>query len=303
METDRTRHPELPWDLLKRPLTELLVASHNKLEREWPESSWPAPGWGQIVLRGVVLATRNSWDTIVHLSKDDPGKWDAFHLDRFAAEGPTLARTVLDSLFLVCFLFEDAPKRMEWYLRAGYREFFEKNQRYQKRYRGDAAWVDWLHRHERWTAAAKAMFAAGDLAANDPINRITPFPHPGGMLRKDSPIGDDLRTFLGYVRDWFYRSMSQYAHLSLPGLFQRVIPLLEAKGDFSEQQDEILHKSRSNCVLTSSTIALAIVSELEGQFQFGLKQRIREVWGILAADGFWGEATDLFEMRYDDLLR
>jgi hypothetical protein len=57
---------------------------------------------------------------------------------------PPLARTILDSLFTVVFLFEDLPTRIKWYLKSGWRELFEEHQRCRKTYDADPAWSTWL---------------------------------------------------------------------------------------------------------------------------------------------------------------
>jgi hypothetical protein len=62
----------------------------------------------------------------------------------------------------------------------------------------------------------------------------------------------------------------------------------------------VLDESRSDDVFTTITLVVALLSELEIEFRFGLTDRLKYVWGIIQE--YWGEAKDLYTRRYGTAL-
>jgi len=61
-----------------------------------------------------------------------------------------------------------------------------------------------------------------------------------------------------------------------------------------------LKKYKSDCVITTISLVLALLSEIEGEFHFGRAERLRYIWVTLS--GFSGVAKELYEFRYGDVL-
>src|SRR5207244_2630765 len=104
-------------------LDSLGVATFNKLEREWP-SAVPAHKASSLVLRLLVAVSENTYRTIRYFCADKSD--DGARKLQYALSAPPMARTILDALFTIIFLFEDLPARTAWYVRAGWREMEEK---------------------------------------------------------------------------------------------------------------------------------------------------------------------------------
>ena len=124
------------------------------------------------------------------------------------------------------------------------------------------------------------------------LKRITYWPIPSQMKAQAKD-----REFLDYLDDWFYKTLSQDAHLSFPGLAHRGAALLVKPGDERTAQ---LEKRRSQAVFTTITVVLALASEMEHLLKFGLSERLAYVWGVLIK--YWEEADDLYKMRYAQFL-
>ena len=100
-----------------------------------------------------------------------------------------------------------------------------------------------------------------------------------------------------YLNDWFYRELSSASHLSWPGFAHRAAHLLNP--DEGQRQNR-LRKYKSDCVMTSLVLVLALLSEIECEFRYGRSERLRYVWKLLA--GFSGEADEVYKLRYADRL-
>lgn len=67
-----------------------------------------------------------------------------------------------------------------------------------------------------------------------------------------------------------------------------------------EQRKPILDKFKSDYVMTTITLVLALASEIQIEFNYQLSERLKYIWSIL--NPFWGEAKELYDYRYATLL-
>jgi hypothetical protein len=86
--------------------------------------------------------------------------------------------------------------------------------------------------------------------------------------------------FFKYLEDWFYRELSQETHLTLPGLVKRG-SLLDAAEKNTPNSDEHLEQYRAVQATMAFVLMLAICSELEHYFRFGLRDRLLVMWHML----------------------
>ena len=123
-------------------------------------------------------------------------------------------------------------------------------------------------------------------AAITPAEEASPkliqwFPNPGKMPVQTAGWRQD---YLRYLNDWFYRGLSAESHPSLNGFGKRAGFLFAPS---PEDRRRVLDKSRSDDVFTTITLVVALLSELEIEFRFGLSDRLKYVWGIIQE--YWGE--------------
>jgi hypothetical protein len=67
-----------------------------------------------------------------------------------------------------------------------------------------------------------------------------------------------------------------------------------------EQRDRDLDKFRSDCLVVTVALALAVLSEIRIEFRYDLAERLKYVWGVLKP-GFL-MTRELYGYRYENLL-
>ena len=283
---------QLPFGTIRTQLEEGLIAVGNKLEREWPRK-WSVYPEAAVVLRGTIAVTENTYHTVRILCAD-PHPHPSVRPE-FVASVPPLARTVLDSLFTLVFLFEDLPVRIKWYLKSGWRELSEEHHRYRQTYGTDPTWSEWLSKQG---AFLDQMRVDWNITPEEQANpSIIPWwPTPGQM--KAHKVTSQTRTdYLSYLNDWYYRELSADSHLSWPGLARRSMHFLDKN---REQRNRDLNKFRSDCFTVTIALVLAVLSEIQIELGYDLKERLKYVWGVLNP-GFL-MVRELYKYRYEKLL-
>ena len=277
----------LDFKVIGQQLDEALEALKNMIDRDWPRH-YDIPGARALFLTMIKVAII-TYHSVRFLAADSP-KNSAPPLE-FALSIPPLTRSLLDQLFAVVFLTEDLTTRTLWYYKAGWREAKEAYDRYNAKYGEDQKWAHWLTLNGEFLESIRTEWGVSNEEAAD-LNRIKYWPIPSQMKAQAKD-----REFLTYLDDWFYKTLSQDAHLSFPGLAHRGAALLIKPG---EERTAQLEKRKSQAVFTTVTIVLALASEMEHLLQFGLGGRLAFVWGVLVK--YWEEAEDLYRMRYEQLL-
>lgn len=280
----------IPFSTIRDQLDSLLVATANKLEREFP-AALTHGGDAANILRSLVLVAQNTYLTMRYFCADSPP--DPARKRSFALSVPPLARTILDGLFTVTFLCEDLPERSSWYEKAGWREMKEYYDRATQRYGGDQAWQQHLVEYSELLDMARQWWqiTAEEVADAKKI-KYWPTPSQTIMLASD----DGARSFLAYMNDWFYRELSQDSHVSWPGLSRRAAYLLIDRP--TDVDRENLAKQKSDSLLTAIIILAALLSEIECALHFGFGERLKYVWSVI--NTLSSASREIFDMRYRD---
>src|SRR5436190_22905790 len=113
-------------------------------------------------------------------------------------------------------------------------------------------------------------------------------------MAKHQGTSDARRAFLKYLEDWFYRDLSQDAHLSCPGLVRRVGYLLVRHP--TDEDRERLVKQKSDALMDAAVMLLAMLSEISVELHFGLEQRLKYVWALFRTAG--PATEELYKRRY-----
>ncbi|HBB94189.1 MAG TPA: hypothetical protein DC054_02250 [Blastocatellia bacterium] len=125
-------------------------------------------------------------------------------------------------------------------------------------------------------------------------------------LKRDKTASQDTLDYIEYVNDWLYRELSGQTHLNVSGITLRGVHFSTAEAklvfgdDWEAKRNEKLEEYRQEQVWLSIILMLAIVSEIEGHFNFGRNQKAREVWTILCK--YSDYALDLWDARYSTVL-
>jgi hypothetical protein len=178
-----------------------------------------------------------------------------------------------------------------------WRELAEEIERFAAAYGTDPEWAEPLN--ERRALLQKGKVALGITEDEESgAVKIKHWPIPSGMLRILKPT-DDRHRYIQYLTDWFYRRLSQEVHHSWSGL-ARSYPLLGPKQLSDSSREYHLELLRTRQVNISLTLMMAVITELELEFRFGLNERAKYVWSILR--GWSDEARDVYDHSYAPIL-
>ena len=265
-----------------------VVAFGNLLERERPQKRQVTTS-ARSLLRFLVLVSDNTYRTMRYFCADLPES------DRpkseYALSAPPLARTVLDALFTVVFLFDDLDSRISWYLKSGWREYADEHERLRTTYGSDPQWSDFLTSHA--AVVESERLSSGVTVQEQTRPRIIPWwPIPGQIINHQQ-TSQVRRDYLKYLNDWFYRELSQDSHLSWRGLVRRVAYLVLPKDN---EAWERVQKQKSDSLFTTVILLLAMISEIEIELGYERRERLGEIWKILLPYSI--PATEIFELRY-----
>ncbi|MDA8100216.1 MAG: hypothetical protein M0042_11395 [Nitrospiraceae bacterium] len=286
--------PVLNYETIARPFSDLLIATENKLDREWPQER-DATGGPQVLVRSLVLVSANTYHTMRFFCADVPV--DSVRKPEYALSASPLARTILDALFTVVFIFDDLSENTTWYYKSGWKEYKAELDRYRLAYSADPVWTEYLRRSEQLLDALTRQFRIVPDEIRDP-GRITWWPTPSQMAAY-SRLSEERQRYLQYLNDWFMRELSQDSHLSWPGLARRSGPLLAR--DLLADSTSSLLKQKSDVMAVSTVLLLALLSEIEIEFHFGLVERLMYLWGIL--NSYFQVSSEIFSLRYSARLR
>jgi hypothetical protein len=215
----------------------------------------------------------------------------------FVLSVPPLVRSLLDQVFTVCFISEDPQTRSLQYHKSGWREINERNTRERKRYGNDPKWERRLTEQHKLLQQLAVLANIASEESTDPKKFINYWPIPSQMIKGcHAPV---TREFMKFLEDWFYRELSQEAHLSQPGLISRAYPLIIDLPP--ERIDEHIALRRSMFAMTTITLTVALLSEIQGILRFPeISERLKYLWGLLKE--LWVDPKDLYERRYQNLL-
>ena len=106
------------------------------------------------------------------------------------------------------------------------------------------------------------------------------------------------RAFMKYLDDWFYKDLSQQAHLGGTGLMKRASVLILGRHD--PERERALRVNKYSWCGQTIALMLALASELEAYFGFGLRERLSYIWGLTVP--VIVVANELYDKRYAALL-
>ncbi|MBV8451904.1 MAG: hypothetical protein JOZ29_06475 [Deltaproteobacteria bacterium] len=259
----------LDFKLIKDQINRLLESVPNKLELEWPKSRTASSDPAFLVLLGTANIVSNTFKAIRLLCSDKSQDWRL--RPEMALVVPTLARTILDALYICIFLFKDLPSRADWYVCSGWKELAEYIDRARRDYASDPDWAEYLIDADTNLASLAKLIAKPP----DELRRTRWWPTPHKM--NSSTKSPTTAAFFGYLNDWFYREFSQVSHGSLPGLIHTVGALRDlAKGEAAK-----LEQLRGYYSMRAVMLLITFYSEIEAELTIGVTSDLKYVWQML----------------------
>lgn len=293
-----TRPADIDASVITVPLDNAMKALRNKIEREWPRRYQNIPGAREFVLLNVATTEITS-RSVRYLCAEKPP--DVNRPLEYSVSAPPLNRTILDSLFSMIFMLEDLPVRCLWYHKAAWREQRLELDKYRAEYGALPHWQEWLTNLSLLCDFGVNLLRINPDEVANPRS-IPSWPNAGAMATHGvSPSGATApnRAFMQYLNDWFYADLSQQAHLGGHGMMKRSLALLHAYN--SPEREEMLNKSKRAWIGQTLTLTLALASEVEIHFQFGLRADLMYLWGLMAPVIVIAE--EMYQKRYADLMK
>lgn len=284
--------PVLPYDVFGPKLDDLLVFSANKLDREFPTGRYHSYAGPTLV--ALMLVSANTYRTMRYFCADKPS--DPKRRPEYALSAGPLARTILDALFTLLFLLEDLNERVPWFMKCGWREVVEELERARTQHGDDPKWQYYIEGLTEFAEESKhSEFEITPDEEREP-KKIPYWPIPNQMIPRVQ--ADDVRRFMEYLRDWFYRQLSQDSHLSWRGLARRAGYLLLDRSPLQKEWD--LPKQKSDVLMTTVVLLLAMMSEIELFFGYGAGARLKFVWNVI--NPYFQQGGEIYDLRYSGKL-
>jgi hypothetical protein len=295
---------ELDFGKIKNELGSLALATINKLEREWPNQYSKVLGAREFFAITCRLAF-NSFRAAIYIASDERND-DYTWKQSYVLVVPQITRSILDGIFNVIFMLEDLPSRCEFYHESGWKETKLEMEKHLKLYGGKLEWQKWFEGMQETLDSGLKIFGISATKAADP-KLIKWWPTPGkmimyGLSRMASPL-PPTRVFMEYLNDWFYRNLSAQAHQSLHGTLKTGVFVLAERLDLEKQEileNKLMPIFRSQQLGIAVDLLLALLSEIEVFFRFGLAPRAQYLWVFLSE--YMPESKELYDLRYAELL-
>jgi hypothetical protein len=294
-----TAHPpNIDASVITVPLDNTMTALGSKIEREWPRRYEHILGAREFVLLNVAT-THVTSRSVRYLCAEKPP--DPNRSLEYSLSAPPLNRTILDNLFSMIFMLEDLQERCPWYHKAAWREQRLELDRYRSEYGTLPHWQDWLKNLSALCDFGVRLFQIPPQEVADP-KTIPSWPNAGAMATygvSASAPSPPNRAFMQYLNDWFYADLSQQSHLGGQGMMKRSSPLLYPRKN--SKREATLNKNRYTWIGQTLALTLALASEVEAYFRFGLRVDLSYLWGLTVP--VIVIAKEMYDKRYAVLLQ
>jgi len=294
----------LDYQKMKPDLLNLFEATGYKLEREW-DPRYKKIDSARAIFTELIRIATNTYGTIAYVCTDIPK--DPSHKPEFALSAAPLARSLFEELIMILFLLEDIPAHIEFLFKTGYAEKREELAHVLKYHGALAEWQPYIDALKDRLAYEEKELNLSNNEIKHPSN-IGKWPTPGrakDRLSKRNPV-PLIIPFIEYVNSWMYRYLSGQTHLSLQGITHRGMHFYpegtrEAFGDDWEKKLELhLIHYRVMSFYNAITVMLAMMSEIEIHFKYGLNERCRYLWTFVAEHS--DITKDFWKTRYETAL-
>jgi len=229
----------------------------------------------------------------------------------FALSTPPLNRTILEIIVSVLYLLEDLPRHTELFFRAGWRDEEEMLSKYRETYSGRVRWDAYIAHRTEMQTKIEANLKITPEEKND-LNKILRWPKMARVIRRlqnEYPQSNAI-PFIQFLDDWLYRELSTQSHLEPRGLGELGLYFLgmedlkvisgEDRDGIRARLDDKLEEFRTTQMWTAITLVLALVSEIEIHFAYGLKQKLIFVWTLVNAHNDISE--EVYKERYEKMF-
>lgn len=290
----------LPYGAIQSSLAEVLQFYPNSIDRQG--ATGIDHNAAKVTYLGIARLVRHTWAAIAFLIAEHPEDYD--RKPEFLMVLSPLLRSICDACLLAVVLRTDTERKLDLYVKGGLFEAKEILDRTRERFGTGqdvhSYWIESIRVQEN-QLAERCKLAGVSL---DEIAGLKRFPHAGqyvAQYRKGTNasllVGDD-GDFASYLETWYYKVLSQHAHLSFNGL-------LALQGGFFTLENgsniaEHVKTQRSIVAFIGLTLLLSTMSEIELKLQFGGngKNQLRYLWTMIGES--FPDAKEIYGIRYQE---
>lgn len=294
----------LNYKVVKEDLLNLFEATANSLERRW-DARYANVNSARTIFTFLIRIAANTYQTIAYTCADTPE--DVHRKPEFVLSVAPMVRSLFEQLIMILYLLEDIPSHIDLLFKTGYGERRSELDHVLKYHGNLADWQPYIDALKLEIAKEEKDFG---ISANEIKNpsQIGKWPTPGRVKQRLEKLTPPpaIIPFIEYVNSWMYRYLSGQTHLSLKGIVDRGMFFSEdiAKqcwGDnWQEPLESHLLRYRLTNIYSAVTLMLAICSEIEIHFTYGLNERGRYLWTFFAS--YTDIANDFWITRYEKAL-
>jgi len=274
---EHTKVVDLDFREVQEELDNVLLSISEKLAREWPRSVGNHETF--VVVLGMYRVSWFSYRAMRYLSATAKINFDPKRLPEFVTAMPPIARSILDAIANVVYIFEgDVTERTNEYLRRGWGEDYRHFLRDRERHGHEPAWADVLARLEARLEEVRVELTL-PVEARDKLPRR--WPNLGTMMSDKDPdrVRDpQRRELLAMLKEMYWEGFSGETHLSGPGLYRRAGLLLNESRLWDDADRAVLDRLRTEYLMGGSELMLSLAAELEAELQLGMAERLVRIW-------------------------
>jgi hypothetical protein len=291
------KEPTFDFRLIKTELEELLTTIENKVERDWVEKYRNLDGGRETILPLIRIA-RNTFKTILFICSDavDNSSRELY----FSLAVSPLTRTLLEALFSLIYLLEDFPSKIDLFDKSYYRDQREITDSLREKYSGIPKWDSYfaekdakLEQYENYLLNNRILSEA----EKENVENIRYFPRVSKIIKRLEIENSSSVSFLKYLDDFHYRELCGQSHLE-PSAIVELYPFFLQINEETIEDEIYYHKSKQ--IYLATTFILSLISEIEIDFNYGLKSRLSYLWVLLNSGNDLSE--EVYKMRYQSLL-
>ena len=210
-----------------------------------------------------------------------------------------ITRAISESLFALIYVFEEFEARTfdfaKSFVREGKRELRIFNERYLNK---SEEWNNWIVgkpvKLEKIQKRLESEFSLLGFTNFDWDNDRNRFPRLS-KIKESFPENSPTRQFLDFLDDIYNRELSGFSHSE-----SQAVAFL---GAFLHKNGKSIRESfKAKTIGLSFVVVLSFLTEIEINLQYGLKEKLKDIWVNLTNIPETDVAEEFYEMRYQTLL-
>jgi hypothetical protein len=213
-----------------------------------------------------------------------------------------LVRTMIDCLYNVTAILQDPPFYGRWFRLSGFRYFLEALDADEKRYGGQARWVEYVAKYR-----GKAHFEMRRDGISEAEARASEYWLTLSRYVWDTQRGLSAKhqDFLKTLTLGFWKEYSGISHATFNGLLP--LAMFLTPNDLRHEDRPIVDKASEGMISLHisrvAAILLCMLTEVQCSCHFEqarINQRLHEIWNVLIVIP---EIKDLYDERYANLMK